>query len=194
LQIPDIRLLPVNSTLFKIPEYIYILRLFWYRPAREPLTSSGITFICFRILALISHERSPARASMLMTRPNTTAISPFFIVSNVDQTIAFYRDKLGFEIRFQEPNQNPFFAIIGREGAQLFLKSEKDVLPLPNPKRHPSMRWDSFVYAPDPDALAADLAEHGAAFSEPLKDTHDGLRGFEIRDPDGYVLFFGRPR
>jgi len=28
----------------------------------------------------------------------------------------------------------------------------------------------------------------------PLKDTHDGLRGFEICDPDGYVLFFGRPR
>jgi len=32
------------------------------------------------------------------------------------------------------------------------------------------------------------------SFSEPLKDTHDGLRGFELRDADGYVLFFGRPR
>jgi len=31
-------------------------------------------------------------------------------------------------------------------------------------------------------------------FYEPLKDTHDGLRGFEIEDPDGYLLFFGRPR
>jgi hypothetical protein len=28
----------------------------------------------------------------------------------------------------------------------------------------------------------------------PLKDTQDGLRGFELRDTDGYVLFFGRPR
>jgi hypothetical protein len=28
-----------------------------------------------------------------MTRPRTTAISPFFIVSNVDRTIAFYREK-----------------------------------------------------------------------------------------------------
>jgi catechol 2,3-dioxygenase-like lactoylglutathione lyase family enzyme len=36
-----------------------------------------------------------------MTRPTTQAISPFFIVSNVDQTIAFYRDKLGFETRFR---------------------------------------------------------------------------------------------
>jgi hypothetical protein len=51
-----------------------------------------------------------------------------------------------------------------------------------------------FVYALHPDALAVELASQGAAFSVPLKDTHDGLRGFEICDPDGYVLFFGRSR
>jgi catechol 2,3-dioxygenase-like lactoylglutathione lyase family enzyme len=129
-----------------------------------------------------------------MTRPTTQAISPFFIVSNVEQSIAFYRDQLGFEARFRQPEQNPFFAIIGRDGAQIFIKSQKDVAPLPNSKRHPFLRWDAFVYAPDPDALAAQFAEHGAAFSSPLENTHDGLRGFEICDPDGYVLFFGRPR
>jgi len=121
------------------------------------------------------------------------AISPFFVVSNVAQAIAFYREKLGFETRFQEPEGNPFFAIVGRDGAQIFLKSNKDTPPLPNPRRHPSMRWDSYVYVRDPDALAAEFAERGAEFSVPLADTHDGLRGFEIRDPDGYVLFFGRP-
>jgi catechol 2,3-dioxygenase-like lactoylglutathione lyase family enzyme len=129
-----------------------------------------------------------------MTRATTQAISPFFIVSNVDQTIAFYCDKLGFETRFQEPAQDPFFAIVGRDGAQLFVKSDQGASPLPNPKRCPAMRWDAFVYAPDPDALAVEFAGHGAAFSEPLQDTHDGLRGFELCDPDGYVLFFGRPR
>jgi catechol 2,3-dioxygenase-like lactoylglutathione lyase family enzyme len=129
-----------------------------------------------------------------MTRPTTQAISPCFIVSNVDQTIAFYCDKLGFEMRLREPDPNPFFAIIGRDGAQLLVKSDKDVLPLPNSKRHRFMRWDAFVYAEDPDALATDFAAHGATFSVPLKDTNDGLRGFEICDPDGYVLFFGRPR
>jgi catechol 2,3-dioxygenase-like lactoylglutathione lyase family enzyme len=129
-----------------------------------------------------------------MTRAATTAISVCFIVSDVEQTIAFYRDKLGFETRFLAPDENPFFAIIGRDGAQIFIKSERDVSPVPNHKRHPHLRLDAFVYAPDPDSLAAEFADHGAAFSEPLKDTHDGLRGFEISDPDGYVLFFGRPR
>lgn len=129
-----------------------------------------------------------------MTRPTTTEISPFFIVSNVDRTIAFYREKLGFETTFQEPDRNPFFAIIRRDEAQLFVKSDRDVTPLPNPRRHPSMRWDAYVFAPDPDALAAEFVDHGATFSTPLKDTDDGLRGFELTDPDGYVLFFGRPR
>ncbi len=42
--------------------------------------------------------------------------------------------------------------------------------------------------------LPPNLSDHGAAFSTPLKDTDDGLRGFELADPDGYVLFFGHPR
>ncbi len=129
-----------------------------------------------------------------MTRPKLDAISPSFIVSNVEQTIAFYRDQLGFETRFLQPEKDPFFAIIGRDGAQIFIKAERDISPVPNHARHRHLRLDAFVYAPDPDTLAAEFADHGAAFSEPLKDTSDGLRGFEITDPDGYVLFFGRPR
>jgi catechol 2,3-dioxygenase-like lactoylglutathione lyase family enzyme len=129
-----------------------------------------------------------------MERAATGHISPFFIVSNVDQTIAFYCGKLGFETRFLEPKRDPFFAIIGRGNVQLFVKSDKSTPPLPNATRNPSMRWDAFVYAPDPDVLAAEFAGLGAAFSVPLMDTHDGLRGFEICDPDGYVIFFGRPR
>jgi catechol 2,3-dioxygenase-like lactoylglutathione lyase family enzyme len=140
-------------------------------------------------------ESAVAWAFLVMTRPDLQGISPFFIVSNVDQTIAFYRDRLGFETRFKEPDLAPFFAIIGRGEAQIMVKSDKDVSPLPNARRHPFMRWDAYVYAPDPDALAAEFADHNAAFCAPLTDTHDGLRSFEICDHDGYVLFFfGRPR
>jgi catechol 2,3-dioxygenase-like lactoylglutathione lyase family enzyme len=129
-----------------------------------------------------------------MTRPSLEAISPSFVVSNVEQTVAFYRDKLGFETRLLQPEKDPFFGIIGRDGAQIFIKAERDITPVPNHTRHRHLRLDAFVYVPDPDALADDFADHGATFSEPLKDTSDGLRGFEITDPDGYVLFFGRPK
>ena len=128
-----------------------------------------------------------------MTQPKIKSMSPFFIVSDVERSIAFYQEKFGFEPRFKQPDKEPFFGIVGREGAMLFLKSG-EAAPLPNPKRDPAMRWDAYCYTPDPDALAAEFAERGASFSSPLKDTSDGLRGFEITDPDGYVLFFGRPR
>jgi uncharacterized glyoxalase superfamily protein PhnB len=129
-----------------------------------------------------------------MSGPTLEAISPFFIVGEVARSIAFYRDQLGFVTTFQEPGSQPFFAIVRRDGAQLFFKSEAGVSPAPNSQRHPSMRWDAYVHAADPDALAAEFIGRGAAFSAPLQDTHDGLRGFEITDPDGHVLFFGRPR
>jgi catechol 2,3-dioxygenase-like lactoylglutathione lyase family enzyme len=129
-----------------------------------------------------------------MTRAKIQGISPFFIVSDVSRSVAYYCDNLGFEMRFQAPEQNPFFAIVGRDGAQLFFKSDAEVSPLPNRKRHHYMKWDAYVDVPDPDALAAEFADQGVKFSEPLQDTHDGLRGFEICDPDGYVLFFGRPK
>ena len=127
-----------------------------------------------------------------MTGPTLDKMSPFFIVSSVAQTIAFYRDKLGFETWHQQPEGEPFFAIVGRDGAMLLVKSG-EVKPAPNARREPAMRWDAFVTVNDPDALAAEFVGRGATFSAALQDTPDGLRGFEVTDPDGYVLFFGRP-
>ena len=69
--------------------------------------------------------------------------------------------------------------------------------PVPNHERDVKKgvaRWDAYLDVPDPDALAAEFASRHVEFSEPLKDTDDGLRGFELKDADGYVLFFGRPR
>ncbi len=127
-----------------------------------------------------------------MTRPEITSISPFFIVQDVAGALSFYRDRLGFDITFQEPANDPFFGIVCRGGAMIMLKAV-GVDPLPNSKRGPMARWDAYLLVPDPDALAAEFASRNVEFSEPLKDTHDGLRGFEIKDADGYVLFFGRP-
>ena len=129
------------------------------------------------------------------TAPAMTAVSPFFIVRDLDPSVSFYRDDLGFEVSFLAPEPDPFFAIVRRDGVQLLLKViADDVGPLPNSQRHPWARWDAFVTAPDPDALAAEFTARGLTFAAPLADTHDGLRGFELEDPDGYILFFGRPR
>jgi catechol 2,3-dioxygenase-like lactoylglutathione lyase family enzyme len=128
-----------------------------------------------------------------MTRAEIGGISPFFIVRDAGVSLAFYRDQLGFDVTFQDPADVPFFGIVNRDGAMIMLKGV-GVEPLPNYKRESAARWDAYLYVPDPDALAAEFASRNVIFSEPLQDTHDGLRGFELKDADGYVLFFGRPR
>ena len=132
-----------------------------------------------------------------MPEAEVSAISPFFIVRDVPTSLQFYRDRLGFEITFQGPAPDDvFFGIVRRGGAQILLKAV-GVPPVPNCTRDIKQgiaRWDAFVFVPDPDALAAEFASRGAELSERLADTDDGLRGFELKDADGYVLFFGRPR
>jgi catechol 2,3-dioxygenase-like lactoylglutathione lyase family enzyme len=126
-----------------------------------------------------------------MTRPTIVSIAPFFIVRNLATTLEFYRDKLGFTITFRGPEGDEFFGIVLRDGAEILFK-DVGVEPLPNYKRDAGARWDAFLYVPDPDALAEEFMSRGVVFSEPLQDTLDGLRGFELKDADGYVLFFGR--
>lgn len=128
-----------------------------------------------------------------MTDTGIQGIAPFFMVGDMDRSLRFYGDSLGFESVFRQPGERGIFAIVQRGPAMIFLKVA-DVAPLPNPVRDPTARWDAFVSAGDPDALADEFAARGVAFSLPLADTHDGLRGFEVADPDGHVLFFGRPR
>lgn len=122
--------------------------------------------------------------------------SPLFIVRNVSETLAFYRDLLGFDITFQGPEPDDiFFGIVQRGKAMLMFK-DIGVEPIPAHTRDigkGNVRWDVYIYVPDPDALAEEFATRVVGFQAPLKDTHDGLRGFEIKDVDGYVLFFGRP-
>ena len=131
-----------------------------------------------------------------MTEPEIGSAAPLFIVRNVPAELAFYRDKLGFEITFEvsEPD-DVFFGIVQRGRAMIMFKAI-DVDPVPNHTRdigHGLARWDAYIYVPDPDALAAEFASRDVEFFEPLTNNSDNLRGFEVQDVDGYVLYFGRP-
>jgi len=41
--------------------------------------------------------------------------------------------------------------------------------------------------------LFEEYSSRGVTFHQPLLNDDDGLRGFEVADADGYILFFGRP-
>ena len=132
-----------------------------------------------------------------MARTDIAGIAPFFIVRSVPAALAFYRDRLGFEVTFQGPSPDDIFFGIVQRGAAMIMLKDVGVDPLPNCMRDVQKgwaRWDAYVYVPNPDDLAAEFSSRDVAFAKPLEDDDDGLRGFEVRDADGYVLFFGRPR
>ena len=132
-----------------------------------------------------------------MTTPDIGSVAPLFIVRSVPATLAFYRDRLGFEVTFEGPEADDVFFGIVRRGNAMVMFKDVGVEPVPNHTRdvkHGIARWDAYVYVPDPDALAAEFSTRAVEFLAPLGDTDDGLRGFEIKDVNGYVLFFGGPR
>ena len=67
-----------------------------------------------------------------------------------------------------------------------------DIKPAPNHTRHGWARWDAFIHAAEPDALFEEYSSGSVTFRQSIQDDDDGLRGFEVTDADGYVLFFGR--
>ena len=130
-----------------------------------------------------------------MTKTQITGIAPFFIVRDVPAALKFYRDLLGFDITFKGPSEDDiFFGIVQRGAAMIMLKSI-GVEPVPNYTRDIKKgiaRWDAYLHVPHPDALAEEFALRQVEFFHPLLEGDDGLWGFEVKDADGYLLFFGR--
>jgi len=125
----------------------------------------------------------------MQNQPRIGAMTPLHIVGDVEASVAFYR-RMGFATLYQEDG----FAMLARDGAQLMVKSVDGLSAQPNPSRHPWLKWDVYIGTPDPDALAGEFAAAGLSFHRALGATSDGQRGFEIADPDGYVLFVGHPQ
>lgn len=126
---------------------------------------------------------------------NLLAIHPFFIVQDLQASIAYYVERLGFRLDFQGPDDDPYYGRVSRDGIGIMLKAIlPDVPPRPNRTRHEWARWDAFIYASDPDALFDELSGRGASVVTGLSFIDEGLWGFEVTDADGYVLAFARVR
>ena len=125
---------------------------------------------------------------------NLSSIWPSFIVANLKTSVSFYVDKLGFELRYSGPDDAPYWAIVGRDAVSIMLKAvAPEVKPAPNHGRHPYAPWDAYIFTSEPDNLYDEFRSRQVLFNKPIHDNSDNLRGFEILDADGYLLFFGRP-
>jgi catechol 2,3-dioxygenase-like lactoylglutathione lyase family enzyme len=143
--------------------------------------------------AMSTHSVDAAATSAKNERTNRNlrSIRPSFIVKDLQTSIAYYRERLGFQLDFQGPDEGPFWAGVSRDGIGIMLKAvASDVPPIPNHTRHEWAPPDALIYSMDPDALFDEFTRRGASFVKTLSFVEEGLWGFAIRDADGYVLVF----
>ena len=142
-----------------------------------------------------STEPGSTRVNRAGASRNLVSISPFFIVENLQASIACYVERMGFQLDFQGPEEDPYYGRVSRDGIGIMLKAIlPDVLPRPNHTRHEWARWDAYIYTLDPDTLFNEFEQRGVSFVKELSFIDDGLWGFEVTDADGYVLAFFQVR
>ena len=138
-----------------------------------------------------STDEAATRAKDEATNRNLASIRPSFIVRDLQVSISYYIERLGFQLDFQGPDGGPFWAGVSRDGIGIMLKAvASDVPPIPNHSRHEWGPSDADIYSMDPDALFSEFSRRGASFARKLSFIDEGLWGFAITDADGYVLRF----
>jgi catechol 2,3-dioxygenase-like lactoylglutathione lyase family enzyme len=102
--------------------------------------------------------------------------------------IAFYREKLGFELEFCYED---FYASVCRDGCRIHLQCAP-----PTPRDQAAFERnehiDACLVVHDAKALSIIFASSGVAFAVPLREMPYGIE-FYVRDPDGYILGFIQP-
>src|SRR5262245_53980637 len=117
--------------------------------------------------------------------------APYFPISDVDKTVRFYEQTLGFQCEYSAgtPMQ---FAILSRDGLAIMLrKVSAPELIVPSEKQGGT--WDAFFWVSDAQALHAEFdAKAADIVYGPLIQEAYNMREFAVRDCDGHVLGFGQ--
>ncbi len=110
--------------------------------------------------------------------------APVFPVAKVGASAKWYEEKLGFTIGFlwQEP---PTYGVLRRSENVSIHLAETDMAKITN-------KAILYIFVHDVDELYAEFLERQAPVLQAPQDTDYQMREFELCDPDGNKLVFGK--
>lgn len=111
-------------------------------------------------------------------------ITPRIPVADLQRSIAFYRDALGFRVSTLWPQADPTFALIERDEVAVGLF----VGETPQSERSPEL----YVRVTDAETVHDALRDSLTVEWGPEVYSY-GCREFAVRDPDGYLVIFTEP-
>jgi uncharacterized glyoxalase superfamily protein PhnB len=112
--------------------------------------------------------------------------APQFLVEKLDDSVAFYEQRLGFSCDFVYEG---FYASVSRDGAVIHLKCVPK-LEAERAHRKSEEHLDAYLAVSGVEELHAELLGRGAPITQPLRQQPWGTRDFQVEDPDGYRLCF----
>jgi catechol 2,3-dioxygenase-like lactoylglutathione lyase family enzyme len=126
-------------------------------------------------------KKTPSTATLLGAEPQ-------LFVRDLQVSIDFYREKLGFAVAFTY-GEPPFYGQVCRDTARLNLRQ------LDEPAIEPSLQkraelLSASITVDDVARLCAEFAAADAPFQQELRTQPWGARTFVIADPDGNLILF----
>lgn len=126
-------------------------------------------------------------STVAVHRPtHVTGIAPQFLVDDLDRAIAYYCDKLGFELDFKYQS---FYAAVTRDGFAIHLKHAPKP-PTDREHRKQNEHLDAYISVSGIRVLFSELEMRGAQVIKPLEQRPWACLDFYVQDPDGYILCF----
>ena len=124
--------------------------------------------------------------------PQFKKLTPNLLVANVERSLAFYVDTLGFARGMTVPDASPFvFAAVTSGDVEIFVNDAATAV-----KEYPAFAGKPigatgtmFIELEGVDALHERI-KSSVTIAMPLVTQFYGMREFAILDPDGYVITF----
>jgi len=109
-------------------------------------------------------------------------IAPELPSANLDNALAYYEQKLGFEVAMRLPGDE--YAIVERDGVAIHLFTVGTTKP---------STVGVHIFTSDLDQLFAELQTKGATITQAIEGKPWGNRDFRVRDEFGNELKFTEP-
>lgn len=121
-------------------------------------------------------------------------VTPNLIVADMEKSLKFYRDVLGFTVSRTVPDKAPFiFAWMKRGESDIFLNQH-----MPPQPGQPDLfagrqiggTLSMYIAVEGIDELLKTVEGQGVKIAVPLHKEFYGMKEFAVFDPDGYLIIF----